>query len=431
MDIVIATDNRFWREALGSQMRIAAIFRYLVGRGHTVRVLFVGVLVAEDMTRLANFSPPISLQSMERTHTAIRARTARRIRSHLPRWLRLWLREIHHVLIDRPHMIGKRSMRRRATKLHIRLREPKLRDFVSPRALRLLKDMCLEIPPDVLLVEYVHLGYLIQGSRQLLPLHAQTIIDTHDVMHERQERFHERGEVHPFDISPEEEAAILRAFDTVIAIQKEDARKLRALVPGAKVIEVGHMSRLEPLPLRSEPPVRLLFLGSDMAPNKQAAEALLGSIWPTLRAHFGAGVELWIAGSVSRWLNASLAPAGVRILGFVQDLVSLYRNVDVVVNPVVFGGGLKIKSVEALCYAKPLVTTPIGAEGLDNSTSAFVVCDLEAMAEQLMNIIGDPNRRAHMSTAGFKYAQARFGPAAIFREFEETLSAVAAAAAKK
>jgi glycosyltransferase involved in cell wall biosynthesis len=431
MNIVIATDNRFWRESLGSQMRIAAIFRYLVGVGYTVRVLFVGVLVTEDKLLLENFSPRISLQSTERAHTAPRARTAPRIRARLPRWLRLWLREIRHILIDRPRRIGRRNVRRRATKLHIRLREHKLGDFVSAHAQALLREMCRETPPDAVIVEYVHLGYLIQGLRSSLPSLAQSMIDTIDVMHERQERFHERGEPHAFDISPEEEAAVLSAFDTVIAIHQEDRRKLRSLVPNTNIIEVGHVSRLEAVPLRHEFPVRLLFLGSDMTPNKQGVEDLLRLIWPRLRARFGEGVELWIAGSVSRWFDASAAPEGVRILGFVQDSVLLYHDVDIVVNPVRFGGGLKIKSVEALCHAKPLVTTPVGAEGLDGANNAFVICELESMAEELASLISDRELRERLSNAALKFAQTRFAEATVFRELEQTLIAVAAASSRK
>ena len=69
---------------------------------------------------------------------------------------------------------------------------------------------------------------------------------------------------------------------------------------------------------------------------------------------------------------------GVIKLGFVQELHTFYDAIDVALNPMVGGTGLKIKTVEPLCYGKPVLTTLPGAQGLthplDLTVSIGVAC---------------------------------------------------------
>jgi hypothetical protein len=65
--------------------------------------------------------------------------------------------------------------------------------------------------------------------------------------------------------------------------------------------------------------------------------------------------------------------AGVVRLGSVDDLTALYRKARVVINPAVAGTGLKIKTLEALCHLRPIVTWPSGSEGLDPALAALCI----------------------------------------------------------
>jgi glycosyltransferase involved in cell wall biosynthesis len=55
----------------------------------------------------------------------------------------------------------------------------------------------------------------------------------------------------------------------------------------------------------------------------------------------------------------------VEFRGFVDDLSALYAETRIVCCPIVIGSGTRIKLVEAASYARPIVATRIGAEGLD------------------------------------------------------------------
>lgn len=116
--------------------------------------------------------------------------------------------------------------------------------------------------------------------------------------------------------------------------------------------------------LGAEP--NILFLGNfGYEPNVQAAEYLIREIWPLVRKA-SSQARLIMAGDCSDRISG-LAPvgSGVELTGFVDDLEALYRRSKVVVVPILAGSGTRIKIIEAAAHGKPVVSTSIGAEGLE------------------------------------------------------------------
>ena len=111
-------------------------------------------------------------------------------------------------------------------------------------------------------------------------------------------------------------------------------------------------------------------------------------------------------------------------MGFRENLEEIYREADIVINPVLFGGGLKIKNVEALCYSKPLVTTSAGADGLEEGINkAFLVCDsAESMIEDISIIIENPEKRTELANAAYEFSKRTFGEDKIYRELLDTIN---------
>ena len=113
--------------------------------------------------------------------------------------------------------------------------------------------------------------------------------------------------------------------------------------------------------------LRLLFVGTlGYAPNADAVVQLATRILPAIRAG-GLEVRCDVVG-------AGLPPAlarrvagvsGVRLLGYVPDLPTAYRDADAVVVPLRAGGGTRIKILEAFAHALPVVATPIAIEGIE------------------------------------------------------------------
>lgn len=430
MKLIIATDNRFWRETIASQKRIASLYRYLLTRGAEIRILFVGNLHQPDFEALDRMPNPPKIHrpapASGTTQNPVPCAAAQprfSVKGLLPAQIRKPLKVLANLWVRRDLLIRSALDPEERSRIWLRAQERKLWEFVSPKHMALLAQMCADDPPDVVLIEYVHLSYLMDAIPKNPTKRIYKIIDTHDLMHERQRRFHAMGELHHLDITPAEEAAALSKFDAILAIQKREAEKFRALVPHRTVIVVGMTSEVTPLPPREGTDVRLAFFGSAMPPNWQAVEILLKDIWPRLRSRFSENVRLDIYGTVCERFRPTDMPPGVTLRGFVDDLRGAYRDVDIVLNPVFFGAGLKLKTVEALCFARPLVTTSLGAEGLEDGIgSAFLAHDApEEIGRAVEGLIQDASARRRLAEAAHAYARKHFTPRAIYAPLDRLL----------
>lgn len=118
-------------------------------------------------------------------------------------------------------------------------------------------------------------------------------------------------------------------------------------------------------PLTKEP--NMLFLASDYDPNLQAAEFLIQEIWPEVIKKVP-DAKLVIAGISSDRLNTKQGSIpGLELPGFVEDLDALYKKTRLTIVPMLVGGGTRFKIVESAMYARPTVSTSLGAEGIELS----------------------------------------------------------------
>jgi glycosyltransferase involved in cell wall biosynthesis len=93
-----------------------------------------------------------------------------------------------------------------------------------------------------------------------------------------------------------------------------------------------------------------------------------------------------------------------------------YKSIDIAINPVLYGSGLKIKTVEAIAYGIPLVTTSAGAQGLhEESGRSFLLADTpEAFAAAICRLAASSDLRCQLSTQSRSFARQHLTPAACF-----------------
>lgn len=136
----------------------------------------------------------------------------------------------------------------------------------------------------------------------------------------------------------------------------------------------------------------VLYLGSyHHSPNVVAVERLIRDIWPRIRAQVPEA-RLLVAGAESEHLPARAAePPGVEFLGFVDDLASVYAASRLVCAPITTGSGTRLKLLEGAAYARPMVSTRIGAEGLDFRDGHEIILreDDAALAEACVALLRD------------------------------------------
>jgi len=166
---------------------------------------------------------------------------------------------------------------------------------------------------------------------------------------------------------------------------------------------VGHFA--EPLdgPPASASIARLGCIGSGGWVNMQGVQWFFSEVWPKIRGRLP-DAELWLAGGVSE--ECESAP-GVRILGKIPRLEDFYRDCAVVINPARSGTGLKIKTIEAMAHGRPVVTTSVGAMGLDAFRGrGMVVCDTaEEFAKEATGLLADLPQARLLGEAALRQAQ--------------------------
>jgi glycosyltransferase involved in cell wall biosynthesis len=150
----------------------------------------------------------------------------------------------------------------------------------------------------------------------------------------------------------------------------------------------------------------LLFVGSFHPPNMEAVEYLVSTLAPLLPEKL-----VLIAGSVARAVDSARLPANVVCLGRVSDEAKtlLLRAADVALNPMFSGSGTNLKMLEYLAAGVPVVTTPIGARGLELTTGKHaIVCPVEEFPEQIGHVLRDESLRATLRTQGRRLVEDRY-----------------------
>lgn len=155
----------------------------------------------------------------------------------------------------------------------------------------------------------------------------------------------------------------------------------------------------------------LLFVGTfAYMPNQHAVEFFLRECWPLVRRALP-GAKLRVVGARPEVVPISAnPPEGVEFAGFVPDISEAYRRARVVICPIISGGGTRVKLVEAAAYGKPIVSTVVGAEGLDfeDGVHALLRDGAEEFAAACIALLNDDARCAQLGEAAHMHARARF-----------------------
>ena len=405
--VLLATSIKFWFDDRGDRRRITSLYRYLIGKGFKVPIFFVGQLDDSDVKMIQANYGILDIFTLPKEPSNVENDLDSR---YLLESLKKNIKQTLKKLLPDKVLILMRALRKRKIRQSPPYKEPTLDSFFSEDYQHYFQDICREVTPDFIIIEFVRLAYLIQNSHQFLQRHTLTMIDTMDVMYQRCQRFHDHGELHWVNISEEEEKKALNLFDVILAIQNRDAETFRRMLPHKQVITVGHVSEITLHEPQYSSTINLTYVAAGGFANRRAIMNFLETVWPMLYTQFGNRVRLNIVGSICNVLDASALLDGVDLMGYVDDLKTVYRDADIIINPVYFGGGLKIKNVEALCNGRHLVTTTVGAEGLEHGANdAFFVCDTpESTFSKLSELIDNPDLRRKMSEQAYAFALSNF-----------------------
>lgn len=271
---------------------------------------------------------------------------------------------------------------------------------------------------DVTIIEYIHSSYFIN----YLAGETQLILDMHDLVSRRAVDFARFGYAGAlYELSEETEREILSVYDHVMVLCGEDFKDVEAMAGKGKALLCPHP--VEAVESNFDPTLTTIaFVASSYLPNVDAINWFIQNCWPQIVSKFP--VQLEIYGTIC----SALKPAGwqaVSLKGFVNDAGEIYSRAGIVINPVRFGAGMKIKNIEALAHGRPLLTTTHGARGIEESIGqALLVADgADDFTAKLELLIRDSELRKEMSQAAVDLVKREFTPIACFKPLMEVINA--------
>ena len=189
------------------------------------------------------------------------------------------------------------------------------------------------------------------------------------------------------------EIGILNKVDGVVAITPVDARNLDRLSHSTNIISVPFGIKLDTLPEKPVQPAEpsLFHIGSmNWFPNEEGIKWLITEVWPKASQRLPE-VELHLAGRyMPDWMLKLKAPR-IIVDGEVPDVWEYMQQFSIMVVPLFSGSGIRIKIVEAMAAGKAIITTAIGAEGInyENGQHLLIAKDARSFTDAIVKLCND------------------------------------------
>lgn len=286
---------------------------------------------------------------------------------------------------------------------------------------------------EVVGFQWTEAATLSKFVRKTAPQAYQTLV-IHDVLAQRWKRSIQRSDTIALKAfyfarylsALRAERSAFASVDVVIAFSEKDAQLVRDIQPRARVavIDPPLVDETMPQELTGEnmSTKSVLFTGALNRPeNHDAIMWFLAEIWPATVA-LVPEATLTIAGASPRDELKTLAAtlANVQVTGFVDDLSEYYSTASVFIAPLRSGAGVKFKTITAMLWGLPIVTTDVGAEGIgDARLFVGLTNDAQEFAASLADALVAPERYAECVKNSFEWAQSKYSLEAFRTTLEE------------
>ena len=191
------------------------------------------------------------------------------------------------------------------------------------------------------------------------------------------------------------ERAALQRADAVTAVSEHDAERIVAWAGQPHVVVVPNgvnASTFRRDPNVAVDPDEVLFVGSlDWRPNLDAVTWFVDEILARLRAQRATAHLTVVGRNPPAWLRARADQTeGLTLHPDVPDVRPHVARAAVCAVPLRIGGGSRLKICEALAMERPVVSTTVGAEGLDLGEGIVIADGAEAFAAALADALANP-----------------------------------------
>lgn len=212
------------------------------------------------------------------------------------------------------------------------------------------------------------------------------------------------------------ERRILREASGHIVCSEREKEELLRIAPNARieVVENGVDTAYFADAASRDPESReIVFVGAmGYYPNAEGAVWFANDIWPEVREQMhGAALSIVGANPGPDVLTLNGLP-GVKVTGMVPDVRPYYHNALAAVVPLRTGGGTRLKILEAMAAGVPVISTPLGAEGLEVASGENVILvnpqDKHGWVKAILSLADSPARQNAMVASGLALVKARY-----------------------
>ncbi len=202
----------------------------------------------------------------------------------------------------------------------------------------------------------------------------------------------------------------LPRFDDILTTSLSDADVVRAIVPSVRVSVYPNALPYVAPPPRAERH-EIVFSGNlEYPPNIQAVRWFHDKVWPALQSRWPQLRWKILSRNPGAIQNLAARDPHIELTGFVEDAISILAQSQVAVVPVLAGSGTRIKILEAWAARTPVVSTTLGAEGLEcRDGEHLVLADHpDSFATAVSELLALPDHRARIAAAGRRLYEERY-----------------------
>ena len=275
-------------------------------------------------------------------------------------------------------------------------------------------------------IDLIQVEYNVMHHYSDLFVNIPSVLVFHDIstkLYERGKNLGIKTDRRLYNIAKKIEVGIANKFDSIVTLTEED--KLYLINLGYKreicVIppQINVVSNIDV----SKKPNTICFIGSyNRQPNIRAVEVLINDIYNNIDFP----VELNIVGkSLPKYLQKEIRNTeGINYLGFIDEIDEFIKTQMLMVAPIQLGAGLKMKIPHSLANGTPVITTPIGAEGIDiGSENGLWVCDgIEMIIIKINSLLGRQPILIGRGKAGQNAVKKLFSEEVILSRFDQLFS---------
>jgi polysaccharide biosynthesis protein PslH len=275
---------------------------------------------------------------------------------------------------------------------------------------------------DIVNLEFPHLGHYDLRRAPPGQKPPSIVVDSHEIAHDLARQFSRTGggfcrrlyAAANWRKLRRDELASYRAADGVCLCSAADERRLLEQAPGVRTAVIPNAADVEYYrPRRADPPPdgrTLVYFGLlSTVPNVDGVTHFARNVWPRIAAAHPEARWQVIGGGAAPSLLALSGPR-VELTGFVPDLRPHLAAAAVVVVPLRLGGGTRLKIVEAMAMGKAVVSTTLGAEGLEAvpGRDILVADEPAAFAGAVNRLLAEPGLAAEIGRSARRLAVERY-----------------------